>query len=138
MATDDVDKYKQGRETIRHLEALRVSTATKGGGSLTPEVKNQSTETPLGAVCHCTGVFTSSFFRVVFCWRGADRGKGGTLSTNMSMQVTLDVRPVFAHELAESIVYSLMDQPLKYCCCLILHLGSLAGVARREARLQVR
>ena len=100
MATDDVDKYEQGRETSQQLKALRTSTATTGGGSLTPEVKNRSTETTFGAVCHCNGVFTSSFFGVAFFVEGGRvGGKGGTLSTNMSMQVTLGVRPAFVYEL---------------------------------------
>ena len=74
MATDEVDKYERGRETFRQHEALRASTATRGGGSLTPEVKNRSTETPLGAVCHCNGVFTSSFFEVIFFVDGGGSG----------------------------------------------------------------
>ena len=74
MATDEVDKYERGRETFGQLEALRASTATKGGASLTPEVKSRSTETSLGAVCHCNGVFISSFFGVVFFLDGGRVG----------------------------------------------------------------
>ena len=69
MAADDgrsLDEDERGRETFWRLKALRASTATRGGGSLTPEARNWNTETPLGAVCHYNGVFTSSFFGFIF------------------------------------------------------------------------
>ena len=47
-------------------------------------MKIWNTETHLGAVCNCNGVFTISFFGVVFFVDGG-RGKGGTLSMNINV-----------------------------------------------------
>ena len=59
-------------------------------------MKIWNTETHLGAVCNCNGVFTIYFFGVVFFVDGG-RGKGGTLSMNMNVQVTVSVRHAFKH-----------------------------------------
>ena len=89
MATDDGRSLdERGRETFQQLEALRANTAARGGGSLTPEVLACSprlggggrdmniwnTETHLGAVCHCNGVFTSCFLQLFFAERGGEGG----------------------------------------------------------------
>ena len=88
MATDGGRSLdERGRETFRQLEALRASTATRGGGSLTIQVlvcsphlgggedmKFWNSEAHLGAVYNCNGAFTSSFSELFFSLTGGEAG----------------------------------------------------------------